>query len=202
MCLLISAAKTNAHWGASWFQCRIFLACIRRANLVVAENGVVQLNTKDDRPSKYLQKSFQDADKSLQFFEEARLCKREATLKLISTSTCKELLQDPRRDDIEMILDLYAIELAKCEIESASVKLPGSCQFELPSGTLENGVQRTTQTELSRCLAALHSKPQWWTSYSNHRRDGYQWCLVMKPGFDHSESNNSFHTRLETLMLL
>lgn len=173
-----------------------------KLTLLIAEDGVVQLNTKDDRSSAYSQQAFQDADKSLQFFEEARLCKREATLKLVSTSTCKELLQDPRREDVEMILDLYAIELAKCEIESALVKLPGSCQFELPTGTLENGVQRSIQAELSRCLSVLHSKPQWWTSYSNHRRDGYQWCLVMKPGFDHSESIYSVMNDWRILILL
>ncbi|CAF9903176.1 MAG: hypothetical protein GOMPHAMPRED_000117 [Gomphillus americanus] len=139
----------------------------------------------------YSQHPFREAERALTSLEEARTCKREATLKLISSSTCKDVLKETRREDVEIVQELYAIQLAKCEIESASAALPQSCQIDLASISLEAGSRAALQSKIRSCLVTFQSKPQWWTSYSNHRRDGYDWCLVMKPGFDYNE-----HTRV------
>ena len=187
-------STVTANWGElarAWLQCMYFPQPILyiKSLIISADNEVGKYSSHRfglSEGADYSQQSFREAERALTSLEEARICKREATLKLISSSTCKDVFKETRREDVEIVQELYAIQLAKCEIESASAGLPQSCQIDFASLSLEIGSRAALQSKIRSCLVILQSKPQWWTSYSNHRRDGYDWCLVMKPGFDYS----------------
>lgn len=64
----------------------------------------------------------------------------------------------------------YAITLAICEIAAADVITPTECERFIPSKREPRKGQYnpTHMHESKRCLHALHSRQQWWTSYSNN----------------------------------
>jgi len=64
----------------------------------------------------------------------------------------------------------YAIRLAICEIAAADVATPAECESFIPSSREPGQGQYNGVTihQSRRCLHALHSRQQWWTSYSNN----------------------------------
>jgi hypothetical protein len=79
-----------------------------------------------------------------------------------------------RSTDLEVALEetksQYATRLAICEIAAADVTTPAECEPFVPSSREPrqgqyNGI---TMHQSRRCLHALHSRQQWWTSYSNN----------------------------------
>ena len=130
---------------------------------------------------------FAAARQRLSQIQTSSTCKQLATVKLLGT--CENLRLSTHHSDLEVVHNLYAAHLALCELEGANTKLPASCRLGLPSG-VDNVVEVLDdegRAQLSRCLAALHEKAQWWTSYSNNRQDAYIWCKAMRPGFDQGE---------------
>ena len=115
-------------------------------------------------------------------------CHRLATTTLIDS--CKALETGPETEiALSDIREKYATRLAVCELQSAKSDIPAACQPFAPSdsgcghkssgfmrilrgttkhqGTVERCFEESPVLETHRCLQALHSKPQWWTSYSN-----------------------------------
>jgi hypothetical protein len=116
-------------------------------------------------------------------------CHRMATFSLVDS--CQAL--EPSESSDIMLADVreeYATRLAMCELSGAKAQTPPQCNDFVPSpdhcamsgqGFLARFrgqkpvaadasslcYAETTQSQLKSCLYALHSKPQWWTSYSN-----------------------------------
>lgn len=127
---------------------------------------------------------FEEARHRLATMETSSTCKRIATIKLLTT--CDNLQSGARDEDLESVQNLYAAHLAICELGGAAAKIPQSCRLHLPAGTdeLPEVLDAKGKSQLQACISTLHSKSQWWTSYSNNQRDAYLWCKVMRPGFD------------------
>ena len=64
----------------------------------------------------------------------------------------------------------YAIRLAICEIAAADITTPTECEQFVPSSRepRQGQYNAITMHQSRRCLHALHSRQQWWTSYSNN----------------------------------
>ena len=94
---------------------------------------------------------------------------------------------------IEHAKSIYAAQLAMCEIVSAGSTIPHQCKSleptkiktrdPKPSGFVKAardesipGQNEISSHQLSQCLHALESRPQWWTSYSNSRQNAVVMC--------------------------
>jgi hypothetical protein len=64
----------------------------------------------------------------------------------------------------------HAIRLAICEIAAADVTTPAECEHFVPTDRepRQGQYNALSMHQSRRCLHALHSKQQWWTSYSNN----------------------------------
>ena len=114
--------------------------------------------------------------------EQSSTCKRSATIKLFAT--CESLRSSPNADvDLETVQNLYSAHLAICELDGAHANLPRHCRLGLPSDASEiaSFLREDGTRQLQRCLTDLQSRSQWWTSYSNNRRDAYILCKAMRP---------------------
>jgi hypothetical protein len=127
---------------------------------------------------------FEEARNRLAIMEKSTTCKRMATTKLLAS--CEQLQIQSEQDNTDGVEQLYAVRLAMCEIGDATIKSPHACRLEVLPGTtgLVESLDQQGKEKLKGCISALHSKSQWWTSYSNNRRDAYLWCKAMQPGFD------------------
>ena len=112
-------------------------------------------------------------------------CKRRVTLKLLTS--CENLQSSSTQDvDLETLQNYYAIHLALCELDDAYPKLRAKCSLQLPdyaedaTTLLRNGAKE----QFRQCIHVIKTNENWWTSYSNNRRDTYSWCKAMGPGFD------------------
>ena len=112
-------------------------------------------------------------------------CKRRVTLKLVMS--CENLEPSQATDvDIETLQNYYATHLALCELDDAYPRLRSKCHVSLPEyaedtmSFLKNGAKEGYQ----QCINVIKTNENWWTSYSNNRRDAYAWCKAMGPGFD------------------
>jgi hypothetical protein len=120
--------------------------------------------------------------------QSAPSCHRVATLTLINS--CQSL---ERSASTEVALyetrEEYATKLAMCELDGAKATIGShcldlvpsahACRKQKPSGffgrkhPVEQGASGKvcypdiTRQHVKSCIYALHSKPQWWTSYSN-----------------------------------
>lgn len=127
----------------------------------------------------------------LESIEAAPSCHRLATTSLIDSCQALERSRSSEHS-LTKVRETYAARLAMCELSSAKVEFPTSCRSFVPS---QGGCKRKTPSrsiikywraevsepvsveklcypeltasEVKQCLGALHSKPQWWTSYSN-----------------------------------
>ena len=129
---------------------------------------------------------FEEAKKRLAVMQTSSTCKRIATIKILTTCENLRIDSDDIDEDLETVQNLYAAHLAICELEGASTKLTQHCRLPLPSNAedIPQVLESQRRDDLRVCIAALQSKPQWWTSYSNNRRDAYFLCKAMRPGFD------------------
>lgn len=115
-------------------------------------------------------------------------CKKNAATKLLTSC---ERLQNSDADEveIELLQDFYAAHLAICELEMAYPKLPAQCGMQLPAYA-EDALEflRTEGGhQMKKCINVLKSQNNYWTSYSNNRRDSYMVCKAMSTGFDDGE---------------
>ena len=109
-------------------------------------------------------------------------CYRVATSGLLDS--CHSI--DGTKPDAELRLDdvrsVYAAKLAICEIAKANSDIPQSCQFHVKSAShdTKEGGTGISRLALDKCLRALESRPQWWTSYSNSRQNAVILCRAAR----------------------
>ena len=137
---------------------------------------------------------YSQALERLSHIQGASTCKHQATNRLLDT--CETLQSSPGSErTLETIQNLYSAHLALCELQSAATSIPSACGLELP-GKGEDAIKFLKaggERRLSKCLKALQSSPQWWTSYSNNRQDAYVWCKAMRTAIDHGLSQITFN---------
>lgn len=106
---------------------------------------------------------------------------------------------------IEQAKSIYAAQLALCELLSAGSAVPHQCKSLEPTKAkardpgpsgFANAARRQTSSgqidvtpsQLSQCLQALESRPQWWTSYSNSRQNAVVMCKAAREDIAKGES--------------
>lgn len=103
---------------------------------------------------------------------------------------------------------IYAARLAVCELLEANTEIPQACSTFVPTkkNTRKQGIRgfltpngvtapvvhylyydEVTDRHLKQCSAALGSKPQWWTSYSNARQNAAVMCHAMRADVEKGE---------------
>lgn len=102
-------------------------------------------------------------------------------------------------DDVKVV---YAIRLAVCELVDAQIEVPSACAAHKPMPTLVKNsdlkgfLARDDRTESTihypffeesnaeqqtgACMQQLHSKPQFWTSFSNSKQNALTMCHAMR----------------------
>lgn len=140
--------------------------------------------------------------------ESAPICNRLAALDLINNCKSLEQSSDTVNPESEVILDEvkseYAARLAVCELLGAKAHVPRECDILVPSvqacgkGRSSSFFSRqkkdsveekycypgTTYAQLERCLRALESRSQSWTSYSNARQNAVVMCHASRDAID------------------
>ena len=141
--------------------------------------------------------------------ESAPSCNRLATFTLIDSCRSLERQNDKLDDNANVELDqvksTFAARLAICELIGAHADVPDQCLSLVPqviqrqnhkircflpgshckSSDHSHDPQRqqyalVNQEQTSRCLGALESRPQWWTSYSNARQNAISICRAAR----------------------
>jgi len=150
----------------------------------------------------------------LETLETAPSCHRVATLTLINS--CQSL---ERSASTEVALyetrEEYATKLAMCELSGAKASISSICANFIPSSKTcrknrSNGFfRRSQQTEdvpgevcypevsrhqVRQCISALHSKPQWWTSYSNALQNVVVVCQASRSAIEKGKLSSSMLT--------
>jgi len=113
---------------------------------------------------------------------------------------------------IEHVKTVHAARLAICELSNANIKIPHQCSAFLPrpdsykkiemrglatDGRLANTnllypkYDAETEAHTQECTAALHSTPQYWTSFSNNKQTGIDICQAVQSGAHLGECKSS-----------
>lgn len=129
-------------------------------------------------------------------------CHYQAALKLLNDCKFLESASSDVKDDSESSLDhletVYAARLAVCELTSANADIPPDCKVVTASkeacyqkrrgyGYWFSQQEQSKDDKLcypdapspkqfKRCLKAISSQPQSWTSYSNARQNAVVMC--------------------------
>lgn len=139
----------------------------------------------------------------LESFESSPSCHRLAALALINS--CQSLDSSASAEvHLTEIREEYAAKLAMCELMSAKVSMPPRC---MPFVATESSCQpkndmarlfrrRSVKSEkhtpgqpcypevsygqVKDCLSVLHSRPTWWTSYSNANQNAMILCQASR----------------------
>ena len=121
-------------------------------------------------------------------------CHRLAASNLLNSCQSIEGAPSDTESSLDDVKAIYAAQLAMCEIFSAGSAIPQQCNPLNPqhetrgrrgfSGIASGGRQRSdnkhVNEQLSQCLQALESRPQWWTSYSNSRQNAVVMCRAAR----------------------
>ncbi|KAF2706478.1 hypothetical protein K504DRAFT_493586 [Pleomassaria siparia CBS 279.74] len=144
----------------------------------------------------------------------APTCNRLAALNLIND--CKSLESE---SNSEMVLDEvkseYAARLAVCELLGAKASVPRECGILVPSpqacikgrfGFFSRQLNDdkecypdSTHTQFDRCLGALNSKPQFWTSYSNAKQNAVVMCHASRNAIERDQSLGIYESLIEVI---
>ena len=147
---------------------------------------------------------FTNAMKFISSMEASPSCHRLATTTLLRS--CRSIRPPDDRSEenlgtverLNRVKSLFAARLAVCELTDANAVIPRQCnslQFREDSDKGSVMKRFTTRDkyykahdkvieddyndsnlEVSSCLGALESRPQWWTSYSNARQNAVVMC--------------------------
>jgi hypothetical protein len=149
---------------------------------------------------------FTQALSVLNLLESAPSCHRLAAHNLIDT--CESLEKSTEIElALEEVKEKYAARLAMCELTGAQTSLPPQCKDFVPSPCAHEGFARlfrkrdqpkavaadqmcypnTSRNQVKQCLNALHSRPQWWTSYSNALQNVVVVCQATRTYKDKEE---------------
>lgn len=149
--------------------------------------------------------------------ESAPSCNRLATFTLIDSCRSLEGQNDKLDDDSSIELDqvksTFAARLAICELISAHADVPDHCLSLVPQvieplhhkircffpgsqcestdqsrDSQRHGYALVNQEQTGRCLGALESRPQWWTSYSNARQNAISICHAARVEIERGKS--------------
>lgn len=169
------------------------------------------------KPSVHQPEVFTHALGVIQTLQRAPSCNRLATATLIDSCRTLEAVDDrsPHGPNhaLDQVKSAFAARLAVCELSGAHASIPPQCQAMAPrerpgpdrsfkcmlpnsdcaakvitarrSGTY---YERVGQKQMTQCLAALESKPQWWTSYSNARQNAISICHASRLEADRGNS--------------
>lgn len=148
-------------------------------------------------------------------------CNKVASGALLNSCSALEGTVSGHENDIsrgpDLLLDeaksIYAARLAVCELSGAKAPVPQACKNFLPTekNTRKAGIrgfftangpskptnsyqeyELITEQDLDNCLAALESRPQWWTSYSNARQNAIVMCHAMRSEVEKDEQLHLF----------
>jgi hypothetical protein len=144
----------------------------------------------------------------LESLESAPSCYRVATLSLINS--CQSLERISLTEyALYKTREEYAAKLAVCELSGAKAKITPHCAEFMPCasacrkakspGFLRRSHQTegvpgkacypdVTRSQVNKCISALHSKPQWWTSYSNALQNVVVICHASRSAIEKGKS--------------
>ncbi|KAF2468551.1 uncharacterized protein BDR25DRAFT_55775 [Lindgomyces ingoldianus] len=119
---------------------------------------------------------------------------------------------------LEEVKSAYAARLAICELRGAKAVIPRECEILVPSSracvkhrfssffsrqerpTAEVCYPDASRAQFDRCLRALESKPQWWTSYSNARQNAVVMCYASRSGIERDEKLSLYESLAEVAL--
>lgn len=146
--------------------------------------------------------TFTNALRIIGSLETSPSCHRIATSTLIDSCQLLEAIgesHDKPNVALDSVKSIYAARLAVCELQGASALVPSECLIMVPrpqsngfkcmlpgrrcqdkkaSGILQH--PDVSQRQIGKCLKALESRPQWWTSYSNARQNAVVICQAAR----------------------
>ena len=151
-------------------------------------------------PHQAQQDTFSQAHAFLEDLKQAPSCHRLAAAVLIDS--CKTLEPDKNANiALDRIKSSFAARLAVCELLGAHAAVPQQCAAMVPrpqdrdrkglkcylpglhcsyspedASTAATEYASVDQAQISECLNALESRPQWWMSYSNARQNAISIC--------------------------
>ena len=150
------------------------------------------------RPSTIEQSEiYTEALSLLASIQSAPSCNQLATSTLLTGCQSIDGSAPNTEASVEQARSTYAAQLAMCEIMSAGSAVPQQCRLleppkarashRGPRGTANAVTDEDTSEksevvsrQLSQCLKALESRPQWWTSYSNSRQNAVIMCKAAR----------------------
>jgi hypothetical protein len=165
-------------------------------------------------PSIAQQEVLSQALRIVHSMESAPTCNRLAALNLINDCKSLEQNSDHIKPESEIALDEvkseYSARLAVCELLGAKAPVPRECGILVPSpqacgkGRFSSFFSRqkrdssdgeycypeATPTQFERCLRALESRPQSWTSYSNARQNAVVMCHASRDAIERGTRKN------------
>ncbi|KAF2001904.1 hypothetical protein P154DRAFT_562339 [Amniculicola lignicola CBS 123094] len=157
--------------------------------------------------------------------ESASSCNKLAALNLIND--CKALDQSSTNPEavLDEVKSEYAARLAVCELLAVDASTsPPDCNALIPSQQAcvrsrfsswfsskdarkevppdEYCYPDTTPAQFKRCLRALQSRPQSWTSYSNARQNAVVMCHVTRDAVERAQDLSVYKSLTEVVHLL
>lgn len=145
-----------------------------------------------DRTNTYVQ-----AMELLSSMQSSPSCYRLATSNLLNSCQSIQGSSTDKEHNLDLTKSLYAARLAVCEIISADAAAPDHCKtLSLPLSKTQSLYEHLSGKEyasLGRCLQALESRPQWWTSYSNSRQNAVVICEAARKDIDKGKVINTSH---------
>lgn len=110
-------------------------------------------------------------------------CHRLSTATLLDSCQSIDGSKPDASGDIDNIRSIYAAQLAMCEISGAGSSTPPPCKALAPK--IDSKARRhPSKDQISQCLQALESRPQWWTSYSNNKQNAIVICQAARVDVD------------------
>ena len=110
-------------------------------------------------------------------------CHRLSTATLLDSCQSIDGSKPDASGEIDDIRSIYAAQLAMCEISGAGSSNPSPCKALAPKGD-SKARRYPSKDEISQCLQALESRPQWWTSYSNNKQNAIVICQAARVDID------------------
>ncbi|KAI9787454.1 MAG: hypothetical protein M1816_007502 [Peltula sp. TS41687] len=154
--------------------------------------------------------SFLTAVQLISSLKSSPTCTHLATRGLLSS--CREVESGHDSNDqpssaLDQVRSVYAARLAVCELLEAGTTVPPQCasmipsqvatrdrflpsyftRTESPSEVTKGQLEDVDIKTLHRCLNGLHSRSQWWTSYSNARQNAVVICQAIRSDIDRDE---------------
>jgi hypothetical protein len=151
---------------------------------------------------------FSHAITILDSLKSAPSCHRLATVSLVDSCSSLERSHEGETTLAEE-REKYAARLAMCELMGAKIVVPHQCNYFVPAkdgcpkqrhalgfknmwrrdvvDSPKECFHEVSSHQMKNCLAALHERPQWWTSYSNALQNVLVVCQASRNGVEKGE---------------